>query len=72
MAETWEDITGQDWQETTVNGYKIRYMIRKKHSVVGRIVYIEGYLIDWKGTGKYADFEMDTAVTPGELHKAKE
>ncbi|MBR1945575.1 MAG: hypothetical protein IJ846_04720 [Alphaproteobacteria bacterium] len=167
MVETFEDITGQDWQETTVNGYKIRYMIRKKHSVVGRIVYIdwyhligawyraamnithylydgvalvdvsvihgataaednwrklafsheyrmlvtkwrnavfnnnevinnhtipasenilralkivkigepvyiEGYLIDWKGTGKYADFEMDTAVTPGELHKAKE
>lgn len=169
MVETWEDITGQDWQETTVNGYKIRYMIRKKHSVVGRIVYIdwyhligtwfrsamnithylydgvvpvdvsvihgataaednwrkyafsheyrllktrfkykespvynhneinnnhtvpasenilralkivkigepvyiEGYLIDWEGTGKYADFKITTAVTPGEVHKEK-
>ena len=165
MVETWEDVTGQDWQETNVGRYKIRYMIRKKHSVVGRIVYIdwyhfigtwyrsamnkdhylydgvvpvdvsvihgevagednwrklnfsheyrmlvtrvgentifkndevinnhtipasenilralkivkigepvyiEGYLIDWKGTGKYADFEITTAAAPGELHK---
>ena len=168
MVETWEDITGQDWQETKVGRYKIRYMIRKKYSIVGRIVYldwyhligawyrsamneshylydgvvpvdistihgataaeenfrkfnfshqyrllvhpnprsvpfykfdeinnnhtipasenilralkivkigepvyIEGYLIDWKGTGKYADFKINTAVTPGELSKDK-
>ena len=170
MVETWEDVTDQDWQETTVNGYKIRYMIRKKYSVVGRIVYldwysligawyrsamygsnsyiydgvapvdvsvahgamaaednlrklkfshenrllklkwkygenvvynydevnnnhtipasknilralkivkmgepvyIEGYLIDWKGTEKYADFEMTTAIAPKEFHKDK-
>lgn len=167
MAETWEDITGQDWQETKVGRYKIRYMIRKKYSIVGRIVYldwyhligawyrsamygsnsyiydgvapvdvsvahgamaaednwrklafsheyrmlvtkwrnavfnnnevinnhtipasknilralkivkmgepvyIEGYLIDWKGTEKYADFEMTTAIAPKEFHKDK-
>ena len=170
MIETWEDVADQDWQETTVNGYKIRYMVRKKYSVIGRIVYvdwyrnligtwyrsamgkgvylydgvipvdvsvihgataaednwrkfkfsheyrmlvtkrdvrknaifkndevinnhtipasenilralkivkigepvyIEGYLIDWKGTGKYGDFHIETAATPGELHKDK-
>ena len=167
MVETWEDVTDQDWQETKVGRYKIRYMIRKKYSVVGRIVYldwyhfigtwyrsamnithylydgvvpvdvsvihgktaaadnlsklkfsheyrlllsrykygaaynydevnnnhtipasknilralkivkmgeavyIEGYLIDWKGTGKYADFKINTAITPGEISKDK-
>ena len=170
MTETWEDIPHQDWQETTVNGYKIRYMVRKKYSVTGRIVYldwyhfigtwyrsamnpgvylydgvvpvdvsvlhgataaednwhklkftheyrllwsrpkykniayvynpeernnnhtipasknilralkivkigepvyIEGYLVDWEGTGKYADFKIKTAVTPGELSHEK-
>ena len=169
MVETWEDIAGQDWQETTVNGYKIRYLIRKKHSVVGRIVYldwynligawyrsgmygddvylydrvafvdvsvihgttaaennwrklkfsheyrllwsrlkdrdaiynpeernnnhtipaseniahalkivkigepvyIEGYLIDWEGTGKHSNFKINTAIAPGDLHKDK-
>ena len=167
MVETWEDVAEQDWQETKVGRYKIRYMIRKKYSVVGRIVYldwyhfigtwyrsamyeghylydgvmpvdvsvihgamaaednwrkykythqyrmlvpyykykdnpiyvfgelnnnhtipasknilralkivkigepvyIEGYLIDWEGTGKYADFEITTAATSGEIHK---
>ena len=170
MVETWEDITDQDWQETTVNGYKIRYMVRKKYSVIGRIVYvdwyrnligtwyrsamgkgvylydgvipvdvsvihgataaennwrklkfsheyrllwsgydpknnpvynrdeinnnhtipasenilralkivkigepvyIEGYLVDWTGTGKYADFKINTALTAGEIAKEK-
>ena len=166
MVETWEDVAGQDWQETKVGRYKIRYMIRKKYSVSGRIVYldwyhfigawyraamnndyylydgvvpvdvsvihgktaaeehfrkfkfthqyrllvhprsapfriyeemnnnhtipasenilralkivkigepvyIEGYLIDWEGTGKHADFKINTAVTPGELSKDK-
>lgn len=38
---------------------------------MGEPVYIEGYLIDWKGTEKYADFEMTTAIAPKEFHKDK-
>lgn len=170
MTETWEDVANQDWQDTTVNGYDIRYKVRKKYTVSGRLVYVdwyrnfigtwyrsalsvgtylydavvpvdvsvihgatagesnwrkikfsheerllwssylfkdnpiynrdeinnnhvipanqnilralriakigepiymEGYLIDWTGTGKYADYKFNTAVTPGEISKEK-
>lgn len=37
----------------------------------GEPVYLEGYLIDWKGTGKYADYEFYTALTPGEISDLK-
>ncbi|MBR1777274.1 MAG: hypothetical protein IJ752_01650 [Alphaproteobacteria bacterium] len=170
MAETWEETEGQQWQKTTAGGYEIRYKVRQKYTVLGRIVYvdwyqnfigtwyrsamsvgtylydavvpvdvsvihgataaednwrklkfsheerllwssyrygentvfnrdeinnnhvipasqnilralkivkigepvyIEGYLIDWTGTGKYADYKFNTAVTPGEFSKEK-
>ena len=38
---------------------------------IGEPVYIEGYLVDWEGTGKYAYFKITTAVTPGQVHEDK-
>ena len=38
---------------------------------IGEPIYMEGYLIDWTGTGKYADYKFNTAVTPGEISKEK-
>lgn len=35
---------------------------------VGEIVEMEGYLMDWKGTGKFSWFNVQTATEPGELH----
>lgn len=35
---------------------------------VGEIVEMEGYLMDWKGTGKFSWFDIQTATEPGELH----
>lgn len=34
----------------------------------GEIVEMEGYLMDWKGTGKFGWFNIETATEPGELH----
>ena len=35
---------------------------------VGDIVELEGYLMDWNGTGKFSWFNIETAIEPGELH----
>lgn len=44
--------------------------IRKAISImkVGDIVELEGYLMDWNGTGKFSWFNIETAIEPGELH----
>lgn len=34
----------------------------------GEVVEMEGYLMDWKGTGKFGWFSIETATEPGELH----
>ena len=36
---------------------------------VGDIVEIEGYLMDWKGTGKFSQFNIETAKEPGDIHE---
>ena len=37
----------------------------------GEPVYMEGYLVDWKGTGDFAEYAFNTALTPGEFSKEK-
>ena len=34
-------------------------------------IYIEGYLLDWKGVDNYASLEMKTALSPGEISHQK-
>lgn len=36
---------------------------------VGDIVEVEGYLMDWKGTGEFSWFSIETATEPGQIHE---
>ena len=66
MVETWEDIAGQDWREADIGRYKIRYMVRKKYSVVGRIVYIDWYhfIGTWYRSAMNNDVYLYDGVVP--------
>jgi len=46
------------------------FAVRRALAIIkkGEIAEFEGYLMDWKGTGKFADFEVETATYAGELH----
>lgn len=37
----------------------------------GEKVYAEGYLVDWKGSGEFAQVEFDTALEAGEISKQR-
>ena len=46
------------------------FAVRRGLSILkkGEIAEFEGYLMDWRGTGRFADFKIETATYAGELH----
>lgn len=38
---------------------------------VGDIVEVEGYLMDWQGTGEFSWFNIETAKEPGQIHEKR-
>ena len=40
-SESFEELGNLPWQQTTINGYQIKYRLRAKYHIIGRIIWID-------------------------------
>lgn len=55
------------------NNHVIPANHRIRHAIAslkkGDTVLLEGYLMDWRGTGEFSGMVMETAIAPGDIHQ---
>lgn len=69
LSHTYEQfadiVPPQQWQETTISGYKIKYQLRKKYKVCGRVVWVDwndGLINTWYHSAQRPSTKLYNAV----------